>query len=478
MRILAIESSCDESAAAILDTAGGLLAHEIFSQIELHRVFGGVVPELASRDHVRRLLPLVRSVMAESKTKSEDLHGVAYTAGPGLIGALLTGASLARSLAYAWKVPALGVHHLEGHLLAPLLEPEPPPFPHVALLVSGGHTMLIEVREIGSYRLLGETRDDAAGEAFDKTAKLLGLPYPGGPELARLAEQGKRGAFNFPRPMLDRPGLEFSFSGLKTAVAHALRGREMTDAVRADVAEGVQLSIVETLTAKALRALEETGLDTLVVSGGVSANRSLRARLAEAARRQGARVYYPRIEFCTDNAAMIAVAGLARLQAGQHDGLAIQARARWPLESLQPLSLHPCEGTHLTAYSGDRIFLRGLTAECVIGFIDWERRVKQTVVVDLELPVDCRQAAVTDDVNDTVDYKKVSKRVLAFIEASEFKLVETLAQRLAMLILEEFAIEWIRLSINKPGAIRNSRDVGVAIERSRADLSSAALSRG
>ena len=338
MRILAIESSCDESAAAVLDAEQGLLAHEIFSQIELHRVFGGVVPELASRDHVRRLLPLVRSVMAEAQTKPEDLGGVAYTAGPGLIGALLTGASLARSLAYAWKVPALGVHHLEGHLLAPLLEPEPPPFPHVALLVSGGHTMLIEVREIGDYRLLGETRDDAAGEAFDKTAKLLGLPYPGGPELARLAERGKPGTFNFPRPMLDRPGLEFSFSGLKTAVVHALRGREMTDAVRADVAEGVQLSIVETLTTKALRALEETGLDTLVVSGGVSANRSLRARLAEAARRQGARVYYPRIEFCTDNAAMIAVAGLARLQAGQHDGLAIQARARWPLESLQPLT--------------------------------------------------------------------------------------------------------------------------------------------
>ena len=338
MRILAIESSCDESAAAILDAGKGLLAHEIFSQIELHRVYGGVVPELASRDHVRRLLPLVRSVMAKAETTPSDLGGVAYTAGPGLIGALLTGASLARSLAYAWKVPALGVHHLEGHLLAPLLEPEPPPFPHVALLVSGGHTMLIEVREIGRYRLLGETRDDAAGEAFDKTAKLLGLPYPGGPELARLAARGTPGTFNFPRPMLDRPGLEFSFSGLKTAVVHAIRGREMTDAMRADVAEGVQLSIVETLTAKALRALEETGLDTLVVSGGVSANRSLRTRLAEAARRHGARVYYPRIEFCTDNAAMIAVAGLARLQAGQHDSLAIQARARWPLESLQPLT--------------------------------------------------------------------------------------------------------------------------------------------
>jgi len=338
MRILAIESSCDESAAAVLDTDRGLLAHELFSQIDLHRVYGGVVPELASRDHVRRLLPLVRGVLEKATTSPGELNGVAYTAGPGLIGALLTGASLARSLAYAWKVPALGVHHLEGHLLAPLLEPEPPPFPHVALLVSGGHTMLIEVRAIGGYRLLGETRDDAAGEAFDKTAKLLGLPYPGGPELARLAERGRHGAFDFPRPMVDRPGLEFSFSGLKTAVVHALRGREMTDALRADVAEGVQLSIVETLTVKALRALEETGLDTLVVSGGVSANRSLRERLAEAARGRGARVYYPRIEFCTDNAAMIAVAGLARLKAGQHDGLAIEARARWPLESLQPVA--------------------------------------------------------------------------------------------------------------------------------------------
>jgi N6-L-threonylcarbamoyladenine synthase len=339
MRILAIESSCDESAAAVLDADSGLLAHELFSQIEIHRVYGGVVPELASRDHVRRLLPLVRGVLDRAGVAGPgDLQGVAYTAGPGLIGALLTGASLARALAYAWGVPALGVHHLEGHLLAPLLEPEPPPFPHVALLVSGGHTMLIEVQAIGSYRLLGETRDDAAGEAFDKTAKLLGLPYPGGPELARLAEQGRPGAFTFPRPMLDRPGLEFSFSGLKTAVVHALRDREVTDAVRADVAQGVQLSIVETLTAKAMRALEETGLDTLVVSGGVSANRSLRTRLAEATRREGARVYYPRIEFCTDNAAMIAVAGLARLKAGQHDGLDIQARARWPLETLKPVA--------------------------------------------------------------------------------------------------------------------------------------------
>ena len=336
MRILAIESSCDESAAAVLDAGRGLLAHEIFSQIELHRVFGGVVPELASRDHVRRLLPLVRSVMSEAQTKPEDLGGVAYTAGPGLIGALLTGASLARSLAYAWKVPALGVHHLEGHLLAPLLEPEPPPFPHVALLVSGGHTMLIEVRAIGDYRVLGQTRDDAAGEAFDKTAKLLGLPYPGGPELAQLAEQGRPGVFSFPRPMLDRPGFEFSFSGLKTAVMQAVRAATPSDQMRADVAYAVQDAIVATLCAKALRALEFTGHQALVVAGGVGANRELRARLTREAAAMGAQVYFPRLEFCTDNAAMIAVAGMYRLRAHEQTLGGIEVRARWPLEELRP----------------------------------------------------------------------------------------------------------------------------------------------
>ena len=338
MRILALESSCDESAAAVLDSQDGLLAHELFSQVELHRIYGGVVPELASRDHVHKLLPLVRSALAAAGTDPRDLSGVAYTAGPGLIGALLTGAALARSLAYAWGVPAIGVHHLEGHLLAPLLEDDPPSFPHVALLVSGGHTMLIEVQSIGHYQRLGESRDDAAGEAFDKTAKLLGLPYPGGPELARMADAAKGGTFTFPRPMLDRPGLEFSFSGLKTAVLHAVRGQKaLTDGLRADVAHAVQEAIVETLVAKSLRALEQTGLDDLVVSGGVSANRTLRARLAEVVSKRGGRVYYPRIEFCTDNAAMIAVAGLARLKAGQHDGLAIKARAQWPLESLPQL---------------------------------------------------------------------------------------------------------------------------------------------
>ena len=337
LRLLAIESSCDESAAAVLDERRGLLAHELYSQVELHRLFGGVVPELASRDHVRRLLPLVRAALQRAAVDPRELDGVAYTAGPGLIGALLTGAALARSLGYAWGIPTVGVHHLEGHLLAAMLEPQPPPFPHVALLVSGGHTMLIEVLAVGRYRLLGQTRDDAAGEAFDKTAKLLGLPYPGGPELARLADEGRPGVFQFPHPMVGHAGLEFSFSGLKTAVLHAVRAGPVTEVVKRDVARGVQDAIVATLTVKALRALEQTGLDALVVSGGVGANRALRERLGRAATAHGARVYYPRPEFCTDNAAMIAVAGLARLKAGEHDDLAIRVRAQWPLDQLRPL---------------------------------------------------------------------------------------------------------------------------------------------
>jgi N6-L-threonylcarbamoyladenine synthase len=345
MRVLAIESSCDESAVAILDEARGLIAHEIYSQVELHRAYGGVVPELASRDHVRKLLPLVRRVLEQAGQAPQSLSGVAYTAGPGLIGALLAGAALGRSLAYAWNIPAVAVHHLEGHLLAPLLEVPAPPFPHVALLVSGGHTQLIAVEGVGRYRILGDTRDDAAGEAFDKTAKLLGLPYPGGPELARLAAAGTAGTFHFPRPMLDRPGLEFSFSGLKTAVQHAVRGRALDDRLRADVARAVQEAIVQTLAVKAGRALEQTGMDALVVSGGVSANLSLRAALAVAAARRGARVYYPRIEFCTDNAAMIAVAGLLRLRAGRSAGLAITARAQWPIESLAPVPMQAAHDT-------------------------------------------------------------------------------------------------------------------------------------
>ena len=337
LRILAIESSCDESAAAVFDGDRGLLAHEVYSQIDLHQIYGGVVPELASRDHVQRLLPIVQRVLAQAEGAATPLGGIAYTAGPGLIGALLTGAALARALAHAWNLPALGVHHLEGHLLAPLLEPDPPPFPHVALLVSGGHTLLIECQGVGDYRVLGETRDDAAGEAFDKSAKLLGLPYPGGPHLARLARTGQARRYHFPRPMLDRPGLEFSFSGLKTAVLHEVRAlASPSEQARADIAHALQDAVVDTLVAKSLRALEATGLEALVVSGGVSANQCLREKMAEAAARRGARVYYPRLEFCTDNAAMIAVAGHARLAAGERDGAAILARARWPLDSLRP----------------------------------------------------------------------------------------------------------------------------------------------
>jgi N6-L-threonylcarbamoyladenine synthase len=339
MRILALESSCDESAVAVYDDTAGLLSHQIHSQIDLHRIYGGVVPELASRDHVRRLLPLLKTALTDAQTSPRQIDGIAFTAGPGLIGALLTGAALGRSLAFAWGVPAVAVHHLEGHLLAPLLEDDAPPFPHLALLVSGGHTMLIDVTAPGSYALLGETRDDAAGEAFDKSAKLLGLPYPGGPELAKLAAAGRSTRFDFPRPMLDRAGLEFSFSGLKTAVALAVKkAGTLDDATKADIAASVQAAIVDTLVVKTLRALEHTGHDALVVAGGVGANRLLRERLAQAVERQGAKVFYPRIEFCTDNAAMIAVAGMARLKAGRHESAAIRARATWSLSELGPLS--------------------------------------------------------------------------------------------------------------------------------------------
>ena len=334
MRVLAIESSCDESAVAVLDAERGLLAHELWSQIDLHRLYGGVVPELASRDHVRRLLPLVNAALQAAHTDAAQINGIAYTAGPGLAGALLGGAALAQSLAFGWGVPIVGVHHLEGHLLAPLLEAAAPKFPHLALLVSGGHTMLIDVRRIGHYVLLGETRDDAAGECFDKTAKLLGLPYPGGPQLAQLAARGRAGVHKLPRPMLDQAGFEFSFSGLKTAVMLLVRNRQLTEQERADVARAVQDAIVATLCAKSLSALEHTGYDTLVIAGGVAANEELRTRLSGQAAARGARVYYPRAEFCTDNAAMIAIAGLLRLQAGERWDERIQFWARWPLTEL------------------------------------------------------------------------------------------------------------------------------------------------
>jgi N6-L-threonylcarbamoyladenine synthase len=295
----------------------------------MHQAYGGVVPELASRDHVRRLLPLVREVLAEAESDAASIDGVAYTAGPGLIGALLVGAGFAASLGLAWGKPVVGVHHLEGHLLAPLLEPDPPDFPFLALLVSGGHTQLVDVAGLGRYRILGESLDDAAGEAFDKTAKLMGLPYPGGAALAELAGRGRAGRFTFPRPMLDRPGLEFSFSGLKTAALVALRGRVLDDALRADVARGFQEAVVETLAEKCRRALELTGHRRLIIAGGVGANRRLRERLAAVAGDAGAHLYFPRAEFCTDNGAMIALAGCMRMAAGMH-GI-VDARANWTL---------------------------------------------------------------------------------------------------------------------------------------------------
>ena len=340
MRVLGIETSCDETAAAVYDGAAGLIAHELHSQVALHAAYGGVVPELASRDHLRKLLPLVEKTV-QIAGGADKIDGIAYTSGPGLVGALLVGAAVARSLGYAWKVPVLGVHHMEGHLLAPLLEPEPPRFPFVALLVSGGHTLLARVDGIGRYEILGSSLDDAAGEAFDKTAKLLGLGYPGGPKLAALAEQGRPDSmFRFPRPLTERPGLDFSFSGLKTAVVVALRNHGTLDAqTRADAARAFEEAVVDTLVIKCRRALDQTGCSTLVVAGGVGANRRLRSRMLAMGEREGVRVVYPRAEFCTDNAAMIALLGEMRLAGGQRDDLTIRAQARWPMTELRPPSV-------------------------------------------------------------------------------------------------------------------------------------------
>ncbi len=337
MLVLGIETSCDETGVALYDAERGLVGHALYSQVEVHAPYGGVVPELASRDHVRKLLPLLEEVFTQAGVTRADLSGVAYTAGPGLIGALLVGASFGRSLAWSLGVPAVAVHHMEGHLLAPMLEDPAPDFPFVALLVSGGHTLLVQVEGVGAYQLLGESVDDAAGEAFDKTAKLLGLPYPGGPELARLAQQGDPTRYRFPRPMTDRPGLDFSFSGLKTFALTTLRAADDQPQTRADIARAFEDAVVDTLAIKCKRALDQTGLNRLVVAGGVGANRALRARLQSLLDERSGQVFYPRPEFCTDNGAMIAYAGFRRLQAGQRDDLPIEARARWLLTDLEAL---------------------------------------------------------------------------------------------------------------------------------------------
>lgn len=342
MRVLGIETSCDDTGVAVYDSDRGLLAHRLYSQTALHAEYGGVVPELASRDHIRKTLPLIRRVLQESGCAPRDLHGIAYTAGPGLAGALLVGASLGHSLAVAWGVPAVGVHHMEGHLLSPMLEPDPPGFPFLALLVSGGHTLLADVQGLGRYAVLGESVDDAVGEAFDKTAKLLGLGYPGGPAIARAARTGVPGRFRFPRPMTDTkksrgagPGLDFSFSGLKTAVATAARGLAVTPQTVADIASAFEEAAVDVLAIKCQWALAETGAQRLVVAGGVSANQRLRERLHRLCAELGIRVYFPRPEFSTDNGAMIAYAGYLRLRAGQREPLSFGARPRWRIEELQ-----------------------------------------------------------------------------------------------------------------------------------------------
>ncbi|PIQ43346.1 MAG: tRNA (adenosine(37)-N6)-threonylcarbamoyltransferase complex transferase subunit TsaD [Gammaproteobacteria bacterium CG11_big_fil_rev_8_21_14_0_20_46_22] len=329
MKVLAIESSCDETAVAVYDSARGLLSSEIYSQIPLHRDFSGVVPELASREHVEKLLPLVEDALDHAGCELLDINAVAYTAGPGLIGAVMTGAMWAKALAYSLNIPSLGIHHMEGHLLAPMLADEKPDFPFLALLVSGGHTLLASVKGLGEYTLLGESIDDAAGEAFDKTAKLLGLPYPGGPELARLAMKGDASRFAFPRPMCDRPGLDFSFSGLKTSVLHTVKKcGALDETTRADIAASFQEAVVDTLFLKTERALKATGLKRVIVSGGVSANARLRAYFSRLDA-QGIQVFYPPMAFCTDNAAMIAYAGCQRLLRGEKDhDLALDVFAR------------------------------------------------------------------------------------------------------------------------------------------------------
>ena len=347
MRVLGIETSCDETGIAIYCDEKGLLAHQLYSQVKLHADYGGVVPELASRDHVRKIIPLIKAALAEAGCSKDDIDGIAYTTGPGLVGALMVGATVGRSIAYAWEIPALGINHMEGHMLAPMLEAQTPDFPFLAMLVSGGHTQIVQVDGIGQYQLLGESVDDAAGEAFDKTAKLMGLDYPGGPRLSALAENGVAGRYKFPRPMTDRPGLDFSFSGLKTFAANTI-AKERTlateagaanvdDQTRADIAFAFQEAVVDTIAIKLKRAIKQTGIKRLVVAGGVSANKYLRLELADMMTKLGGEVFFPRIEFCTDNGAMIAYAGLQRLRHGGDDSLAITARPRWPLDEMDAI---------------------------------------------------------------------------------------------------------------------------------------------
>ncbi|MFT5571761.1 MAG: N6-L-threonylcarbamoyladenine synthase [Cryomorphaceae bacterium] len=335
-RVLGIETSCDDTGVAIYDSEAGLLSHALYSQIEIHREYGGVVPELAARDHIRKVIPLVDAVLNKANCEASSISGIAYTSGPGLAGALLAGSAVAKGLAFAWDIPAVGVHHMEGHMLAPMLEDNAPEFPFVALLVSGGHTLLAEVKGIGEYTILGQTLDDAVGEAFDKTAKILGLGYPGGPAISKAALKGDSNRFKFPRPMVNRPGVEFSYSGLKTFALNTVEKHKLDDQTVADIAYAFQDAAVETLVVKSKRALLQTGAKRLVVAGGVGANIRLREQLTTMANNHSAEVFYPRIEFCTDNGAMIAFAGAQRLHQASAD-LSFQVKPRWSLEELPPV---------------------------------------------------------------------------------------------------------------------------------------------
>ena len=338
MIVLGIETSCDETGLAIYDGEKGLLAHELYSQVRLHADFGGVVPELASRDHIRKILPLLDRVLDNSNLKKENLDGIAYTAGPGLAGSLMVGGAIATSLAFALNIPVIGIHHMEAHLLSPMLEEKAPSFPFLALLVSGGHTQIVSVRGVGDYELLGESLDDAAGEAFDKVAKLLGLGYPGGPIIGELADKGNYKKYNFPRPMTDKPGLDMSFSGLKTHTGNLINGQDIKiPKVKHDICAGFQEAVIDTLIIKCKRAIEQTGLNSLVIAGGVSANHRLRKKMDDTLKQIGINVFYSRLEFCTDNGAMIAYAGHARLSNGERSTMAIETRPRWPLDTLQEI---------------------------------------------------------------------------------------------------------------------------------------------
>lgn len=334
MRVLGIETSCDETGIAVYDSDRGLIAHTIYSQTDIHAQWGGVVPELASRDHVRKIIPLIAEALEKANLSGKDIDGIAYTKGPGLAGALLIGSMLGRTLGFAWGIPAVGVHHLEGHILASFLEPNPPAFPFLALLVSGGHTELVKVESEGKYEIIGDTLDDAAGEAFDKTAKLLGLGYPGGAALAKLAERGNPKRFHFPRPMTDRPGLDFSFSGLKTFALTTIENNEKDEQTQADIARAFEDAVVDTLTIKCRRALQETGYSALVIAGGVGANKALRHSLYEMCKKREVLLSFPRMEFCTDNGAMIAYVGCQRLMAGEQDDLSVEVHPRWALDKL------------------------------------------------------------------------------------------------------------------------------------------------